>query len=686
MSGKAKELILMLDNPCEHLTEDGLGLDALAETIAGAAMGNKGPFTIGVFGEWGQGKTSLLRLSHDYIKGEETVVSTWFNAWQHEREKDPLFPLIAAITSAIEKKTKGNKNPRNFEPIKKIGGSLIAVCGGIKASGKASLPHFGEVSVDIDGGRITDGIKEVFAPNQKEVLSDELQYLNAFQELSHAAEEVAKIRGREPNPKFVVFIDDLDRCDPESAVRLLESIKLILWQPGFVFVLALDERIITTYLTKQYVEKHGLEKDKNWGDFYLQKIINLQLRVPRHTTRFEKYTQKQVETLIKNYNQDPIEPTAPELIALTAATGAIAVGAVQNPRAFVRLCNQFLVSCRLWTGTRDEEGNAKDLSKEVAMAMAIDITLNAMLGEDLTTNLAESSTLCEEVYKEIGFITIGKDTPGHIVKNSLLQDGTSVAVDHFNTSSILRIICQPRNQPLFMLLSEEGREWFTNHQLRAAVRDFLSEYMNDTEVSFPPLVAGAILQTLGLGPTDPILRGELSSCESLDLSSTSVSDEDLKSLEKLPTLKALDLQGTWVTDKGIKSLEKLTALKSLSLNGTRVTNEGIKSLEKLQAISALDLGFNEISDDVFKSLERLPSLTTLSLAGTKITEKGIKQLERFTSLKSLHLFHLPITSDGMRSLEKLSNLAILELSIRLIPEEEIKSLEKALPNCRIHTY
>ena len=77
-------LVLLDDEPARDIGADYLGLEPIARVIAGAAVGTQGPFTVGVFGSWGQGKTSLLRLSQDLIitnSGDETV-TVWFNAWQ----------------------------------------------------------------------------------------------------------------------------------------------------------------------------------------------------------------------------------------------------------------------------------------------------------------------------------------------------------------------------------------------------------------------------------------------------------------------------------------------------------------------------------------------------------------------------------------------------------------------------
>src|SRR5689334_18390105 len=108
---KLEPVYLVPDIPVDILDGDSLGLDPIARTIAGAALGTPGPFTIGVYGAWGHGKTSALRLAKCLLESEDTnpdrpIATVWFNAWQHEKEEHPLFPLIAAVVEGLEESEK----------------------------------------------------------------------------------------------------------------------------------------------------------------------------------------------------------------------------------------------------------------------------------------------------------------------------------------------------------------------------------------------------------------------------------------------------------------------------------------------------------------------------------------------------------------------------------------------------
>ncbi|MCH9033818.1 MAG: hypothetical protein IID42_04865 [Planctomycetes bacterium] len=87
---KFEPLALIGDEPVSTLADDRLSLRNFAETVAAVSLGTEGPFTIGVFGRWGHGKTSLLRLAQSIVDDQrkDNVTTAWFNAWQYEHTDD----------------------------------------------------------------------------------------------------------------------------------------------------------------------------------------------------------------------------------------------------------------------------------------------------------------------------------------------------------------------------------------------------------------------------------------------------------------------------------------------------------------------------------------------------------------------------------------------------------------------
>jgi predicted KAP-like P-loop ATPase len=102
-----RPLLLFEDEPVPNHEVDELALREFSEVVAGAAVGTRGPFTIGVFGDWGSGKTSVLNQAQSLIESDnayENVVTVRFNAWRFDKDPMPIVSLLGTIVKTIEKK------------------------------------------------------------------------------------------------------------------------------------------------------------------------------------------------------------------------------------------------------------------------------------------------------------------------------------------------------------------------------------------------------------------------------------------------------------------------------------------------------------------------------------------------------------------------------------------------------
>ncbi|MCH7920716.1 MAG: hypothetical protein IIC50_22405, partial [Planctomycetes bacterium] len=263
---------LLSDEPVlETGRSDNLGFGPAAEVLAQAAVHTASPMTIGVFGNWGTGKTSLMRLMHEIVdqadkqgSGDKRAVPVWFNAWQYEREEHLVVPLIATIARDIKKKqeqwekitldtevAEAVKSSMNkiMEGGKQVHDALRSVLYGISMKGKLGVPHLGELEISTS---MKDMIERYEAVTQDTFMARSL-YFDAFDQLRDLTRD-----GDIRKPQIVVFIDDLDRCFPEQAVNLLESIKLILHQPNFAFVLGIYPQIIEEFIRNKYAAQYPM--------------------------------------------------------------------------------------------------------------------------------------------------------------------------------------------------------------------------------------------------------------------------------------------------------------------------------------------------------------------------------------------------------------------------------------------
>ncbi|MCE5322913.1 hypothetical protein LLG46_06320 [bacterium] len=649
---------LIEDQPIDDLEHDYLGLMPWAKMIAGSVVGTRGPFTIGVHGEWGYGKTTLLKLTKALIdEHHQDVVTVWFNAWQFEREEHPLFPLVAAIADEIEKKVDKNES---LEALSKVGASIRALARGMKFSGEVGMPLVGKVGVEFDADKALKA--EELIGNQSNPLQGEMMYHSAFEMLEKVARDGSKV-------KIAVFVDDLDRCQPDKAVFLLESIKLILAQPGFVFVLAVDRRPIEGYLQKRYRD-HFDGKEGDWGRFYMEKIIQLPIPIPSHRTRFNDFVKRTVTDVADKHGA-----TQQQIKALLNIQPVLACGAETNPRSLIRLINNFLLDCSLWQ-LIDRSGDAnlskyQELTQDIAAALAFNRILDHLLG-DLYAELINDELLCGAI--EMNAL----DRIGSVES---LQNEASTNVhedDRRETSKRLGIIDKLSTHPeLLDALRSQGESWLTDIELRRAVRDFAqTQRATGFSPDFADTIAQAIRKELDIEDGDIIPVGRLDEIENLDLNCAHVTDKDIRQFKTLTGLRVLNLAGTLITDIGLKHIGKLIELQELFLNDTLITDIGLKYLGSLSHLQVLNLGRANITNKGMQNIKDLNGLLKLTIHATNITDEGLKCLGDFTELQSLVLSGNHITNDGLSYLRDLTKLNELVLSDTHINDLGLKYLEK----------
>lgn len=240
------------------------------------------PHVMGVHGNWGSGKTSFMRQlqrelggictdicgvqgGDDRVIGNSKVVTIWFDAWRYQNEPNPVVALIQ------EMRRQFSVIPSVIQKFKKIG----------------------EISL-----RYTlDGLSNIGKAIGYETLPDvsKIQKLGEEWEKSHFAQSLSSDSIRdclhgtidsllpdETGSRVVVFVDDLDRCSPKSAFKLLEGLKIYFNIPSCVFVLGMNEDILTEAISSEVFsglktesgEKHLL------ASHYLEKICTDVYRLP----------------------------------------------------------------------------------------------------------------------------------------------------------------------------------------------------------------------------------------------------------------------------------------------------------------------------------------------------------------------------------------------------------------------
>jgi len=272
-------------------------INALAQLLTDPATGT--PITVGVFGRWGSGKTSLMRLIQQQVRAGGHP-SVWFNAWKYEREALALWRVLILRTLDALRPPPGEANPALVQELDRLEESVYrpvewAELGEWTVNWARALESTGEFAADIalslapGGALLVNALRglraaikgkaevaPVVEAFQRETRAFRREQLRSIEQFVDGFEAVVQQHVVAHNKRLVVFVDDLDRCLPERTVEVLEAIKLFLDVPGCIFVLGVDPPKVQEGIRRRY--QNSLAEGE--GADYLEKIIQLPFLLP----------------------------------------------------------------------------------------------------------------------------------------------------------------------------------------------------------------------------------------------------------------------------------------------------------------------------------------------------------------------------------------------------------------------
>lgn len=253
------------------------------------------PLTIGVFGDWGSGKSSIMKILEQKLEDDEKILTIYFNSWLFESYEDAKISLLENILLEL------SKNETLSETAKKKILSLISRVDYMKLA-IDGIKKYGKNVVDIIAtGGVGSVIEASFSMLKKEKI-DELETADLYK-LNEYIKDEQKNTSKNTIKTFrkdfeelinltdyesvVIFIDDLDRCMPERVIETLEAIKLFLSVPNTAFVIGADERIIKHSIS-MHLKLHTLNSDSDYLQDskqivtdYIEKLIQIPYRLPK---------------------------------------------------------------------------------------------------------------------------------------------------------------------------------------------------------------------------------------------------------------------------------------------------------------------------------------------------------------------------------------------------------------------
>ena len=245
------------------------------------------PLSVGVYGGWGVGKSSILQFIRDKQEEADRSIIVEFDAWLYQgfdEAKSALMTVIAQQLIEVTPETLKEKAFDLFKRANKIKFLGLAAEAGLAAFG---MPTFGFVSKSLDSaanvvGGTGDQDDLKILQDGVNAASDKAKGLFGEKEVRSAPEEITAFKSefsallKELDKTLVVFVDNLDRCLPKTAIQNLEAMRLFLSMPNTVFVIAADVDMVRHAVSREFAGP-----SKKHVDDYLDKLIHFPVTVPR---------------------------------------------------------------------------------------------------------------------------------------------------------------------------------------------------------------------------------------------------------------------------------------------------------------------------------------------------------------------------------------------------------------------
>lgn len=271
---------------------DLLNNEGIAKTIIGLLREKpEHPVTIGVHGDWGAGKSSVLEMIEAGFSKESDVLCLKFNGWRFQGFEDAKIALIEGIvTGLIEKRPALNKAATAVKDVfRRIDWLKVAKkAGGLAVTAFTGIPTPDQVKAIVGSleGLLADPAKLATKESLTAVIGEVKGVLKPV-ETKNVPEEVEEFRKAFDQlledagiKQLIVLIDDLDRCLPDTAIETLEAIRLFVFTPRTAFVVAADEAMIEYAVRKHFPDLPESTGPRDYARNYLEKLIQVPFRIP----------------------------------------------------------------------------------------------------------------------------------------------------------------------------------------------------------------------------------------------------------------------------------------------------------------------------------------------------------------------------------------------------------------------
>lgn len=278
----------------QETATDLLYYEAIAQTVVNLIRKTpNAPVTIGVHGDWGAGKSSVLKMLEGSFAKEDRVLCLWFNGWTFEGFEDAKTIVIETIVDELRRArpTSAKVAEAAKKVLKRVDWLKLArKAGGFAFTAATGIPTFDQVEgiYDLASSFLAKPQEHISVEDLKSVAekagafikekpedSDHLpEHIHAFRDEFKELLDAADI------DQLVVIVDDLDRCLPKTAISTLEAIRLFLFVERTAFVIGADELMIEYAVREHFPDLPPSSGPVSYARNYLEKLIQVPFRIP----------------------------------------------------------------------------------------------------------------------------------------------------------------------------------------------------------------------------------------------------------------------------------------------------------------------------------------------------------------------------------------------------------------------
>ena len=237
------------DCPINSVDNDVLDRKFFAENIATAitSYSNNECITIGIYGGWGTGKTSLANMIIDKLPKTGYAIIK-FDSWQYSNKNELIYQIFKSISKAFK--------ISDVNSVINSAANTIGTIGSIIKIGKY-IPVFSDIA---------ETISKVFK-DYSEAIKQNNDNENSLDEIKSEIDKTLV----DSKIKLVFVIDDIDRLTKDEIRLLFQAIKALGDFSNTIYILLMDKEVVENSLD-------GIQGGS--GSEYLKKIIQIPLLIP----------------------------------------------------------------------------------------------------------------------------------------------------------------------------------------------------------------------------------------------------------------------------------------------------------------------------------------------------------------------------------------------------------------------